>query len=95
MDLDVIVKCRMSGDYSLGISAEGGTSRKLKKAWRIYRYKLDLLTWVHIDAKTRRCLENSENHSAQTRVLCHCCQLHTLECPRLWPGAVEGALLNI
>ena len=56
MDLDVIVKCRMSGDYSLGISAEGGTSRKLKKAWRIYRYKLDLLTWVHIDAKTRRCL---------------------------------------
>ena len=37
MDLDVVVKCRMSGDYSLGIGAEGGASRKLKKAWRIYR----------------------------------------------------------
>lgn len=37
MDLDVIVKCRTSGDYGLGISAEGGASRKLKKAWRIYR----------------------------------------------------------
>ena len=38
MDLDVIVKCRMSGDYSLGVSAEGGAARKFKKAWRIYRY---------------------------------------------------------
>ena len=43
MDLDVIVKCRMSGDYGLGISAEGGASRKLKKAWRIYRYMPALL----------------------------------------------------
>lgn len=38
MDLDVIVKCRMSGDYSLGISAEGGVATTVKKAWRIYRY---------------------------------------------------------
>ena len=43
MDLDVIVKCRMSGDYSLGISAEGSTARKLKKAWRMYRCLLALL----------------------------------------------------
>ena len=37
MDLDVIVKCRLSRDYSLGISAEGGARRRLKTAWRIYR----------------------------------------------------------
>ena len=37
MDLDVIVKCRMSGDYSLGASAEPAQCTGLKKAWRIYR----------------------------------------------------------
>ena len=37
MDLDIIVKCRMSGDYSLGASAETSRCTGLKKAWRIYR----------------------------------------------------------
>ncbi len=37
MDLDVIVKCRMSGDYSLGMNAEGDAVSSLKKAWRMYR----------------------------------------------------------
>ena len=54
MDLDVIVKCRMSGDYSLGMSAEGGASRKLKKAWRIYRCVLALLWWNLMIVRTVR-----------------------------------------
>ena len=37
MDLDIIVKCRMSGDYSLGMSSEGGAVSSMKKAWRMYR----------------------------------------------------------
>lgn len=37
MDLDVIVKCRMSGDYTLAASPDGAPVSSLKKAWRIYR----------------------------------------------------------
>ena len=37
MDLDIIVKCRMSGDYSLGTSAETSRCTGLQKGWRIYR----------------------------------------------------------
>lgn len=37
MDLDIIVKCRMSRDYNLGTSADTSQCMGLKKAWRIYR----------------------------------------------------------
>lgn len=37
MDLDIIVKCRISGDYNLGMNSEEGAVSSMKKAWRMYR----------------------------------------------------------
>ena len=69
MDLDVIVKCRMSGDYSLGISAEGGASRKLKKAWRIYRCMPTLLNPHHCASRPLS-TPNLTTHPAQHPLWC-------------------------
>ena len=38
MSLDTIVKCRLSGDYSLANAIDGSAPvTRLQKAWRMYR----------------------------------------------------------